>query len=139
MFIGFCAWGGYAAYISTKLAQVGITTTGTVVGLDWSSDSDGGSTASPIVEYTVNGKTYSFEGDNSSNPPVYEKGQKVEIIYDPQDPETAQINSFYERWMMPAILIPAMLGAAIVTNLGLIFAMTIGKKLREQRGGIIIS
>jgi hypothetical protein len=32
-----------------------------------------------------------------------------------------------------------MLGAAIVTNLGLIFAMTIGKKLREQRGGIIIS
>ena len=40
------------------------------------------------------GKTYSFEGDTASDPPQYEVNEKVSVLYDPSDPNTAQINKF---------------------------------------------
>jgi hypothetical protein len=120
-FAGFCLWGVYAGYISWKLEQQGEKTTGTVVRLEESDSSGGGCCVySPVIEFKANGEAYSFEGDSASYPPAYKVGEDVNIIYDPANPDTAQINKWTERWLMPIIVIPAMIITALVVNFLLI-------------------
>ena len=116
-FAGFCLWGVYAGYISWKLQTQGVTTTGNVVRLEESSSSEGGCCVySPVIEFDANGRTYSFEGDNASHPPAYDIGEQVPVIYDPADPDTAQINKILERWLFPVLIIPAMCFGALILN-----------------------
>jgi hypothetical protein len=122
-FAGFCLWGAYAAYTSWKLENVGMTTTGIVVRLEESDSAEGGCCVySPVIEFTVEGQTYSFEGDTASYPPDYAVGEEVSVLYDPNDPDTAQINKWIERWLFPIIIIPAMSVTAIVVNIVLVRA-----------------
>lgn len=116
-FAGFCLWGAYAAYTSWRLENEGETTTGTVVSLEESNDSEGGCCVySPVVEFEADGRTYSFEGENASDPPAYKVGEQVEVVFDPADPDTAQINKWTERWLFPIIIIPVMILAALIMN-----------------------
>ena len=120
-FAAFCLWGAYAAYTSWRLDQEGETTTGRVVRLEESDSSEGGCCVySPVVEFKANGQTYSFEGDNASYPPAYEVGEEVNVIYHPNDPDTAQINKWTERWLFPLIIIPVMIFTALLVNFFLI-------------------
>ena len=120
-FAAFCLWGAYAAYTSWTLDKEGETTTGIVVRLEESSDGDGGCCVySPVIEFKANGQTYSFEGDNASYPPAYDVGEEVKVIYHPNDPNTAQINKWTERWLLPLILIHAMIVTALIVNFFLI-------------------
>ena len=114
---GFCLWGLYAGYVSWRLEQNGERTTGRVARLEESSDSDGGCCVySPVVEFTVNGQPYSFDCDTASYPPAYQVGEEVRVLYDPASPDTAQIDKWSERWLMPLILVPAMLFTALLLN-----------------------
>lgn len=116
-FAGFCLWGAYAGYVSWMLEQGGERTTGNVVRLEESNSSEGGCCVySPVIEFNANGQTYSFESGNASDPPAYDIGQEVSVLYDPANPETAQINSFIERWVFPIIIIPVMIFAALILN-----------------------
>lgn len=122
-FAGFCLWGVYAGYVSLKLEQNGETITGEVVRLEESDSSEGGCCVySPVIEFDINGQTYSFEGDNASDPPAYEVGEEVSVLYDPADPDTAQINKWSERWLFPLIIIPAMIITALIVNFFMIRA-----------------
>lgn len=114
---GFCLWGVYAAYIGWQLQTKGETTSGNVVRMEESNTSEGGCCVySPVVEFHVNGQAYSFEGDNASYPPEYKVGEVVDVRYDPLKPETAQIDSLFERWAFPVCIIPAMTITALVLN-----------------------
>src|SRR5215208_6739344 len=85
---GFCLWGVYAGYISWKLENEGEATTGTVIRLEESNTSEGACCVySPVVEFNANGQTYSFEGANASDPPAYDVGEEVNVIYHPNDPD----------------------------------------------------
>ena len=122
-FMAFCLWGVYAAYISWQLETNGETTTGIVVRLDEQSDADGGCcTYVPIVEFQAEGKIYSFDGNTASDPPEYDVDEVVPVLYDPSDPNKAQINKFSDRWLMPIILIPAMIFASIILTFFMIRA-----------------
>ena len=101
------------ATIASRLETTGIVVPGIVIGLD-ESNTDGSSTYSPVVEFTANGQTYTFESDNASSPPAYQIGETVNVRYDPADPNTAQIDKLTERWLMPVLLIPSMLCGSIV-------------------------
>ncbi len=117
-FAAFCLWGVYAAVIAYRLETTGVVTEGVVTRLEESSSSEGGCcTYSPVVEFVAtNDQTYTFESENASDPPAYDIGERVEVLYDPNDPNTAQINKYSERWLMPIILIPSMLcGSVILT------------------------
>ncbi len=123
-FAGFCLWGAYAGYISWTLEQEGVTTTGTVVRLEESDSAEGGCCVySPVIEFTVDGQTYSFDGDTASDPPAYRVGEEVSVLYHPDEPETAQINKWTERWLFPIIIIPAMILTALIVNIVLIRAI----------------
>jgi hypothetical protein len=124
-FAGFCLWGAYAGYISWRLEQEGVTTTGTVVRLDESDSAEGGCCVySPVIEFTANNdQKYTFDGDTASDPPAYDVGEEVSVLYDPKDPETAQINKWSERWLFPIIIIPAMILTALIVNIVLVRAI----------------
>jgi hypothetical protein len=105
-FASFCLWGAYAGYTSYTLEQTGEATTGIVVKMEESDTSEGGCCVyGPVIEFVADGQTFSFEGDNASDPPAYKVGEEVSILYDPADPNTAQINKWTERWLFLAALI----------------------------------
>jgi hypothetical protein len=129
---GFCLWGIYAAYISWQLETKGETTTGIVIRLEESNDSDGGCCVySPVVEFQATGKSYTFESDNASYPPQYKVSQRVNVRYDPANPNTAQIDSFFERWLFLMLIIPAMIFAALILNFFMIRAWWRGSSLES--------
>jgi hypothetical protein len=132
LFAGFCLWGVYAAYTGWQLQTRGETTTGTVVEMDESTTSDGGCCVySPVVEFNVNGQTYTFEGSNASYPPAYRVGEVVNVRYDPAAPNTAQIDSYFERWAFPVCIIPSMTLAALAVNFFMFRAFRRGETLDE--------
>jgi len=129
-FMAFCLWGVYAAYVGWQLETNGKTTTGVVVRLDEQSDAEGGCcTYVPVVEFQADGITYSFDGDTASDPPQYEVDEEVPVLYDPSDPNTAQIDKFSERWLMPIILIPSMIFASIILTFFMVRAWRRGDSL----------
>jgi hypothetical protein len=58
----------------------------------------------PLVRYEVEGTTYEFQSSISSTTPGYAVGQKVPVMYRPENPGAGQIDSFFERWLMPIVL-----------------------------------
>ena len=128
----FCVWGAYAGYTSWRLQNEGSTTTGVVVRLEESNSSEGGCCVySPVVEFNANDQVYSFEGGNASDPPAYEIGEVVNVIYDPSDPSTAQIDKWSERWLFPILIIPAMIFTALILNFFMIRAWRRGETIGE--------
>jgi len=131
-FAVFCLWGAYAAYTGWQLQTKGEMTTGVVVRMEESSSAESGCCVySPVVEFTANGQTYSFEGGNASDPPAYKVGEEVPVLYNPARPETAQINKWTERWLFPIIIIPAMILAALILNFFMIRAWRRGEYIGE--------
>jgi hypothetical protein len=64
---------------------------------------DGGDGSKPVVQYQVDGETYECEGSISSSPPAYSVGQKVSVLYRPDEPQKALIGSFVDRWLLPLV------------------------------------
>jgi hypothetical protein len=79
--------------------------TGTVVGLrvHVSSTSGHSHTWRPVVRYTAEGGSYTFESSVGSKPPAYATGDQVEVRYPPGHPDQGQLNSLMEMWFAPAI------------------------------------
>jgi hypothetical protein len=122
-FAAFCLWGAYSAVISWKLQTSGEITNGTVTRLEESKTREGYCCVySPVVEFQVDGQTYSFENDSASSSPDYQIGSEVKVRYDPADPNTAQINTFSNRWLFPIIIIPAMIIGSLILSFYMIRA-----------------
>ncbi len=132
-FAAFCLWGAYAATVSWRLQSAGELASGTVTRLEESKTDEGYCCVySPVVEFEANGQTYSFENDNASGQADYEIGAGVSVLYDPADPNTAQINTFSDRWLFPIIIIPAMIFAALLLNFFMIRAWRRGEDLISE-------
>lgn len=106
--------GLWYTYTSFKFSTNGEEVQGTVVRLE-SSTSDGSTTYSPVYSYTVNGQKYEYESVNSSNPPAHEVGEQVTLLYDPDHPDKARVNSFFELWLLPIIICPVSIGMLVLS------------------------
>jgi hypothetical protein len=59
----------------------------------------------PVVAFeTAAGQPIKFEASDGSDPPAYEVGQRVGVLYDPNAPQKAQLKSLASAWMGPDIL-----------------------------------
>jgi Protein of unknown function (DUF3592) len=64
-----------------------------------------GRTYSPIIHFiSQEGKKVEFISSVGTNPPSYSKGQKVEVLYQPTEPQNAKINGFSSLWASSVIL-----------------------------------
>lgn len=76
---------------------------GTVIELVRSRSSDS-TTYRPVVHFSLNGQQLEFTSSSGSNPPGYSRGEKVEVLYTPTNPQDARINSFFSVWGSAVIL-----------------------------------
>ncbi len=121
--IGAAVLVGTVYWFQNTRAFVATATTaeGTVVDVVQSRSSDS-ITYKPVVRYkTAAGEMVEFVSSTGSNPPSYNKGEKVEVLYRSAEPSDASINSFFDLWF----------GHMILGGLGSIFFL-IG-------GGIIVA
>jgi len=103
-----------------------VRTEGTVAGNSYQTLTEDGVTSGfylPEVEFLLaDGRKIRFTDKAGSLPPDYEKGAKVDVLYDPKNPETARINSWKRVWLAPSIfmtvgLLPLIIAAVILHRL----------------------
>lgn len=66
----------------------------------------------PVVEFMARDRMVKFTSGLSSNPASYDVGDRVKVLFRPERPEDAVIDSFLERYLT----------AAVFGGMGLIFA-----------------
>jgi hypothetical protein len=82
-------------------------------------------TYAPVVQFNdQKGERIEFISSSGSNPPSYTKGEKIEVLYLPSDPQKAAINDFLSLWGDCVILgamggIFSLIGIGIIVVLGL--------------------
>ncbi|MGW7262663.1 DUF3592 domain-containing protein [Streptomyces sp. NPDC054842] len=116
---GVIAFGSLFLVVGLILTGVSVSfltsaerTSGTVAALEWRREHDTGTrkrttdrrVAYPVVEFTsADGTTHRFRDHTGSNPPSYEAGERVEVLYRADSPEDARINGFASLWLLPLI------------------------------------
>jgi len=66
----------------------------------------------PVVKFrTKDGEVVEFESPYGQNPPAYRVGQRVPVLYDPDRPEAAAIQSFVSPWLW--CLVTGLLGVTL--------------------------
>lgn len=94
-------------------------------------DSEGDDVYSPVVEYTLpSGRTARFEENLRSSPPSHRVGDSVEVLYNPEDPNEARINSTFNVWFGPGLLLSLGMcfsSVAFFVGLGAFMALVRGR------------
>jgi hypothetical protein len=110
-----------STYANVKFLGESEITTGTVVALSSSRDSDGDLTYSAVIEFTPPGGTLiRFDDDSRTcTPPCNKVGDVVKVRYRVSDPTVAMMNSPIIIWILPVV----MLGLAIGFGLGALFGI----------------
>ncbi|MDO0935129.1 DUF3592 domain-containing protein [Streptomyces sp. DG2A-72] len=118
--VGAIAFGSLFLVVGLILAGVSVSfladaerARGTVVSLEWRNDHNGATrekrqndkpTAYPVVAFTsADGTSRKFRDSTGSNPPSYEEGERVEVLYRADSPDDARINGFASLWLLPLI------------------------------------
>jgi hypothetical protein len=123
-----CVGLGVAAYYygrtSWSLTRDGLSVTGTVVALKESAATeDSGVTYTPVISYEVEGQTYTFTSNVSSDPPAYKVGDPANVIYEATDPSRARVDSWLELWLLPVVLGGSAVIVALVFNVVAVFSL----------------
>ena len=96
---------GIVYFREQKFLSAAEQVSGTVVDLDLSSDSDGSSAFCPVIEFnTKTGEPVRYYGNVCSNPPSYQIGETVDVVYDPQDITHVQMTGFWSQYTGVVVL-----------------------------------
>ena len=108
-----------------------IKTTATIVDVERDSGTDDASdTYTPIVSYTVNGKTYTGMLDQASS--QYKVGQTIRVLYDPNDPTVVHGGSGMGIYLM--VVSAAILAFILFSSVREKQSQKEAQELREQSG-----
>jgi hypothetical protein len=87
------------------LVQAGRHTTGVIVANERVWTGHGGYQSYPVVRFVARGgQTYVVRSSFGADPPEFRVGQNVTVYYDPQQPQTALIDSDH-LWLLPVVLL----------------------------------
>ena len=102
-----------------------------------SSDGDGVTYAAQVRFSDRTGQVHQWTEQGSTNPPRFDTGERVPVLYDPQSPESAVVDDLWGR--RGALLIIGPLGA-LFTVFGLLFVILerrgTGQERRLLRSGL---
>lgn len=118
----FAAWLGWRSF---TLSVAGSQSVGRVVRLLEDDKAAFDSDFSPVVEFQAAGKTYTFQSQNTyrwwDRYTRFSVGRQVQVVYDPLNPEHAEINSWWDIWNEPLFLGGFAFIAALALNAYLVF------------------
>jgi hypothetical protein len=60
--------------------------------------------ARPIISYSWEGKDLTYAGNAYTNPPAFDRGDRVELFVNPSDPTDVWVNSFVGRYLAMTIV-----------------------------------
>lgn len=111
-------------------------TTGTVTELiasdEVGADDDDTPTYTARIAYDVDGRRYTLGSSLSSNPPLYDPGDPVDILYNPDDPDDAIIDSWLNKYLGQTVLgVLSLIPALTFWILGVVFVKA-GDRGRSQ-------
>jgi len=109
-----------------------LETKGVVIEVRWKSDSEGTLYAYPVFQFidARTGKEITVVSTFGSTTMIYGVGQEVNILYDSQNPHNAKIESFWNIWFGPTIVIGL---GSIFLSVGLIpFGFDVRKRRTVQ-------
>jgi hypothetical protein len=70
-----------------------------------SADSSSGGGYAPVYQFETADKRRIIKQDGlATNPPGYQVGQTIDILYDPENPEKASVNRWMNLYFVPALL-----------------------------------
>jgi hypothetical protein len=98
------ALGGWFYFQDRAMVEDALSDRGTVLQLAVSSDSDGYSYRPVVMFIDAEGDRRVFTGQVGSNPPSYSPGEQVTVLYRPEAPDKAVIDSVLERFFLPLLL-----------------------------------
>lgn len=67
-----------------------------------------------VIEFAVNGRTVDFIAGENLNLTL---GSTIPILYEPNDPTKAFVNSFFGLWFRPLMILPLIVWASLVRGL----------------------
>lgn len=103
--VAFASIGAYEGFTTARLEENGVDAPGAVVDLREESASHGGYTYYPIVQFrTRTGLLIQFKDSIGSDPPRYEPGDKVQVLYLPNDLREAIIDRGVWNWTIAVAL-----------------------------------
>lgn len=101
--------GAYYSYQSqSEFFSTAYHAQGTVTGFKESSSTSDGSTTytyAPIIKFKVDNKTIKFTDNMGSSHPSEKRGDIVDVYYNPNDPNDAQMDKGWLNWILPIILL----------------------------------
>lgn len=81
---------------------------GTVIQMVYSrtsSSSGSGGGYAPVYQFrTFDGQNIVIQDSLSSNPPRFQVGQEIEVLYDPGNPQKARLNKWMNLYFVPLLL-----------------------------------
>jgi hypothetical protein len=67
-------------------------------------DADTETVYAPVFTFRdANGMEHTIHSDAASNPPKYQVGDNVRILYSPHNPEAAKTDGFFSLWGVPFV------------------------------------
>ena len=82
-----------------------VSVQGTVTGLERTVTNPGsGGVYCPVVEFQVSGQTIRFQSAFGTMPASHKVGQSVTILYNPANPQEAEVSSVVSRYLYPGVL-----------------------------------
>lgn len=129
----FFGIGGGLTYSARTFEREGTPTQGEVISLSTRCDDDGCS-YSPVVRFeTQSGQSKTFETTYSSNPPAYDVGEIVTVIYKPENPDKAIIQG---QGQVFRIIFMAVGGVIIVGGLVVFSSMVKDRFVKKEESAI---
>jgi len=103
--LGLLVGAALAVMSSNRFLSESVRTTGNVVDFIESYDDEGTLMYTPVFEYIdQQGATYTARANYSSSNKSYMKGEAVELLYLPSDPEDVRTPSWFSLWGLALIL-----------------------------------
>lgn len=107
---------------------------GTVIYMKTSKGHDNGTTFTPVVQFKLtDGENITFTSSVGSNPPQFKIGDSVKVLFSPDKPDNAEINSFVSLWLLQIIFLFIGIVFLIISIIGLT-KMRRGKPLGVSYG-----
>jgi len=97
---------GFGIYTSIYIFR-SATAAGTILRFEASTDEDGTTNYAPVFSFTTaSARTYTVRSGVGTNPPGFEEGQSVRVLYIKSDPSSAKLDSFWQLWTFTVICCP---------------------------------